>query len=341
MILSLSQAPTKPFEVYNWHKTEFEAINGYLETLPQFSIRDFLLQSWESIESYYYDEKYPNFGVRRSSAPYQESTTSIDSESSQHSHISTLNFGTCNEKETDKAPENVATNWKSRQREGSQQNRHLAQPDEYLPQRVLSHSHLIFPETTAQTAEMRSLNGHQQSDSLKIPSANAPNYVLADQEHDNPTMELEKNAVDGMLRSQQPDHALLPVNSDMVPRNIFNAAQLGLPMSLENLDFSQDTFNSQQPGHALLPVNSDMIPNIFNAAQLGLPMSLENLDFSQDTFDSQQPDHALFPVNSDMIPRNIFNAAQFGLPMSLENSSFSQDTSSLLAQFVAQNMNDL
>ncbi|OQE72119.1 hypothetical protein PENNAL_c0100G01332 [Penicillium nalgiovense] len=340
MILSLSQAPTKPFEVYNWHKTEFEAINGYLETLPQFSIRDFLLQSWKSIESYYYDERYLNLGVRHSSAPYQESTTWIDNGSSQHSHISTVNA--CNGKDTDKAPENAAPNWKSCQQEGSQPNRNLAQPNEYLPQRVLSHSHLIFPETTAQTAEIRSFDGHQQSDSLEIPSANAPNYVLADQEHGNSIMELEENTVGGMPRSQRPDHALLPVKFRMMPHNIFNAAQLGLPMSLENLDFSQDTFDPQQPDHALLPANSDMVPhNIFNAAQLGLPMSLENLDFSQDTFDPQQPDHALLPANSDMTPRNIFDAAQLGLPMSLENLDFSQDASSLLAQFVPQNMDDL
>ncbi|KAJ5120824.1 uncharacterized protein N7515_010212 [Penicillium bovifimosum] len=386
MILSLSQAPTKPFEVNNWHETEFEAINGYLETLPQFSIRDFLLQSWKSIVSYYYDERYPNFGVRHSSAPYQESITWVDNESSQHSHISTVNFDTCNKKDTDKAPEDAASNWDSCQQGGSQPNRDRAQPNECLPQRVLSHSHLIFPETTAQAARIRSSDGRQHSDSLEIPSANAPNYALADQGHGNSTLELEENTVDdSMLRSQrpdpallpvkfrlmphnifnaaqlglpmtlenfdlsqdtfdsqQPDHAVLPISSDIVPHNIFNAAQLGLPMTLENFNLSQDTFDSQQPDHALLPISPDIVPhNIFNAAQLGLPMTLEDFDLSQDTFDSQQPDHALLPISSDIVPHNIFNAAQLGLPMALEDFDLSQDTSSLLAQFVPQNMDDL
>ncbi|CAG8350210.1 unnamed protein product [Penicillium salamii] len=226
MILSLSQAPTKTFETYNWHKVEFEAINGYLETLPQFSIRNLLLQSWESIESYYYGEQYPSPGIRHPTTPYQESAISIDKES---------------------------------------------------------------------------------------------NDILTNQEHGDPIIELEQNAVDGMLRSQQPDNTLLPANPDMTSHNIFNAAQLGLPMSFPNLDLSQDTVDSQQRDQAMLPADTMMTHNIFNAAQLGLPMSFPNLDLSQDTVDSQQRDQAMLPADTTR-SHNIVNAAQLDLPMFFTSS---------------------
>ncbi|KAE8351194.1 hypothetical protein BDV28DRAFT_137604 [Aspergillus coremiiformis] len=55
-ILSLPQANTRRFEMREWKWTEFEAINAFIATLPQFSIMYDLDKAWKSIVTFHHSE---------------------------------------------------------------------------------------------------------------------------------------------------------------------------------------------------------------------------------------------------------------------------------------------
>ncbi|KAH1334291.1 hypothetical protein KXX16_005939 [Aspergillus fumigatus] len=56
MILSLQHSPVKRFERHKWKLIEVQAINAFVKTLPQFRIREYLQEAWNSIVSYYRGE---------------------------------------------------------------------------------------------------------------------------------------------------------------------------------------------------------------------------------------------------------------------------------------------
>ncbi|KAL2786385.1 hypothetical protein BJX66DRAFT_32742 [Aspergillus keveii] len=83
IILSLHNSAAKQFERHGWQHIEVQAINTYLENLPQFCIREELDVAFKSINSYYRNEQpspYLPPRALQSGTSISEPFVSIDSE---------------------------------------------------------------------------------------------------------------------------------------------------------------------------------------------------------------------------------------------------------------------